>query len=188
MKSFFSSLLNALLWAVMVLLIFMVLSGIVQRYFGHSSNGLFGIGYAVVVSGSMEPNIHVDDMIIYHDHPADDYQVGDVIVYRRNAGTPEEMLITHRIVEIREDRSMLTTRGDANKISDPEISFDDVVGRLVWRIPRFGFIVEYIKKPWGIAAAAILLAALAVCNYLAMTGGFGKKKVRTLFGEQYLRY
>ena len=91
MKSFFSSVLNALLWAVMALLIFMVLSGVVQRYFGHSSNGLFGIGYAVVVSGSMEPNIHVDDMIIYHEHPADDYQVGDVIVYRRNAGTPEEI-------------------------------------------------------------------------------------------------
>ena len=188
MKSFFSSVLNALLWAVMALLIFLVISGVIQRYFGHNSNGLFGIGYAVVVSGSLEPNIHVDDMIIYHEHPADDYQVGDVIVYRRNAGTPEEMLITHRIVEIREDRSKLTTRGDANKISDPEILFQDVVGRLVWRIPRFGFIVEYIRKPWGIAAAAVLLILLAVGNFLVMTGGFGKKKVKTRFGEQYLRY
>ena len=188
MKSFFSTVLNALLWAVMALLIFMVLSGIVQRYFGRSSNGLFGIGYAVVVSGSMEPNIHVDDMIIYHEHPAKDYQVGDVIVYRRNTGTPEEMLITHRIVEIREDGSMLTTRGDANKISDPEISFDDVVGRLVWRIPRFGFIVEYIKKPWGIVIAALLLAALIAGNLLAATGTIGRKKVKTRFGEQYLKY
>ena len=172
----------------MSLLLFLVISGVVQRFFGRSGNGLFGIGYAVVVSGSMEPNIHVDDMIVYHAHKAEDYQVGDVIVYVRNEGTPEEMLITHRIVEIREDRTMLTTRGDANHVSDPEISFDDVVGRLVWRIPRFGFVVDYIKTPWGIAAAALLLAVLAVGNYLAGSGIIGRKKIKTLFGEQYLKY
>ncbi len=188
MKSFLSSLLNALLWAVMALLLFLVLSGIVQRLHVNHANGLFGIGYAVVVSGSMEPNIHVDDMIIYHDHKPEEYQTGDVIVYRRNAGTPEEMLITHRIVEISEDHSRLTTRGDANRVSDPEISFDDVVGRLVWRIPRFGAVVEFIKKPWGIALAAILLLALFTGNLLVSTGWTGRKKVRTLFGEQYLRY
>ena len=75
----------------MALLLFLVLSGIVQRLHVNHANGLFGIGYAVVVSGSMEPNIHVDDMIIYHDHKPEEYQTGDVIVYRRNAGTPEEM-------------------------------------------------------------------------------------------------
>ena len=188
MKDFLNALFNAVLWALMAFLLLMVVSGIVQRYSGSHSNGLFGIGYAVVVSGSMEPNIHVNDMIVYNDHKPEDYKVGDVIVYRRNGGTPEEMLITHRIVEISEDGERLTTRGDANRISDPEISFNDVVGRLVWRIPKFGIIATFIKKPLGIAAAIALLGLIFAGNILITKKTLGPREIRTVNGTGRLRY
>ena len=188
MKDFFSALLNALLWAVMAVLLLMVISGIVQRYVGKNANGLFGVGYAVVVSGSMEPNIHVGDMIIYDDHKASEYEVGDVIVYIRNEGTPEEMLITHRIVEISEDGTKLTTRGDANRVSDPEISFQDVVGRLVWRVPGFGYVADFVRKPLGIVCAAAFLGLLLFGNLLLSGMKRGSRKVQTICGEQRLRY
>ncbi|MBQ6551365.1 MAG: signal peptidase I [Lachnospiraceae bacterium] len=188
MKDFLNALLNAVLWALMAFLLLMVISGIVQRFAGSHANGLFGIGYAVVVSGSMEPNIHVDDMIIYNDHAPEEYKVGDVIVYKRNAGTPEEMLITHRIVEISEDGERLVTRGDANRISDPEISFTDVVGRLVWRIPKFGIIAEFIKKPVGIAAAVLLLGLIFAGNILLTKKSVGSREIRTVNGTGKLSY
>ena len=175
MKDFLNALLNAVLWALMAFLLLMVISGIVQRFAGSHANGLFGIGYAVVVSGSMEPNIHVDDMIIYNDHAPEEYKVGDVIVYKRNAGTPEEMLITHRIVEISED-------------GDPEISFTDVVGRLVWRIPKFGIIAEFIKKPVGIAAAVLLLGLIFAGNILLTKKSVGSREIRTVNGTGKLSY
>ena len=52
-----------------------------------------GFGAAVILSGSMEPALSIDDLIIVK--KCDDYDIGDIIVYQRNYE-----LIVHRIVEI----------------------------------------------------------------------------------------
>ena len=61
-----------------------------------------GYGGAVVLSGSMEPTLSVDDLIIIK--KTDDYQVDDVIVFQT-----EGIVVVHRVVGMEED--MYVTRG-----------------------------------------------------------------------------
>ena len=160
MKYVLNTLLNTVLWVLIAVLLFFVASGFVQRYFGNRNIGLFGMGYAVVVSGSMEPNLRVNDLILYQASEQEEYRVGDIIVYtaERAEGT---ILITHRIVAI--DGDQLITLGDNNKgVQDAPISFKEVIGRVVFRIPGVGVAVNFLRTTRGliIAGAAFLILIL----------------------------
>ena len=68
----------------------------------------FGIGMAVVISGSMEPTISIDDMILVK--KADEYKLDDMVVFQSN-----NELIVHRIVDINEDGTIVAkTSGTTN--------------------------------------------------------------------------
>lgn len=108
-----------------------------------------GFGMTVVLSGSMEPELSVDDLLIVA--PADTYEVGDVVVFQN-----QRTAIVHRIVAINGEE--IITRGDANTSDDEPITLANVKGRVVCAIPFVGLIINLIKTPVG----TILLIGLAV--------------------------
>ena len=109
----------------------------------------FGWGFSVVLSGSMEPELSVYDLIAVR--PAEDYAVGDVVVYQSRGE-----LIVHRLVELRGDEAV--TKGDANPSPDPPISTSQIKGRVVGSVPGVGAVVQALKTPVGFLA--VLLAAV----------------------------
>ena len=109
----------------------------------------FGFGMTVVLSGSMEPELSVDDLLIVA--PADTYEVGDVVVFQT-----QRTAVVHRIVSINGDE--IITRGDANTSDDEPITKANIKGRVVCAIPFVGLIINFIKTPVG----TILLIGLAV--------------------------
>ncbi len=111
----------------------------------------FGFGMTVVLSGSMEPELSVDDLLIVT--PADTYEVGDVVVYQT-----QRTAVVHRIVSINGDE--IITRGDANNTEDDPITFSQIKGKVIFAIPLVGYVVNAIKSPLGtliIIAVAIFL-------------------------------
>lgn len=120
----------------------------------------FGYGSAIVLSGSMEPALHVDDLIIVKQ--SDNYKVGDIVVFQNS-----RELIIHRIICIDEDK--IITQGDANNIADDPISLNDIKGKAQKRIPKLGVLVRFLKKPIGII---LLLAAV----FFLTEYSFRKKK------------
>lgn len=112
----------------------------------------FGYGMAVVLSGSMEPVLSIDDLVVIHRQK--NYEVGDIIVYQSG-----RELIIHRIIKIEEDG--LITKGDANNMSDPPIDWTSVKGKMIAHIPGVGLLIRGLKTPAGVilvlAAAFILL-------------------------------
>lgn len=115
----------------------------------------FGLGMSVVLSGSMEPELSVNDLIIVT--PRDEYSVGDVVVYQTHGS-----LIVHRIIEITEDS--VITQGDANNAPDDPIKTEDIKGVVAFCVPFFGTVVQFVKTPLGIVivlAAALLLMELS---------------------------
>lgn len=106
-----------------------------------------GFGAASVLSGSMEPELSVGDLLLVV--AVDDYRVGDVIVYRTGK-TP----VTHRIVSIGD--SEVVTKGDANNTPDTPISREQILGKVVLAIPCAGYVVNVIKTPAGTLAVALL--------------------------------
>lgn len=109
----------------------------------------FGFGMTVVLSGSMEPELSVDDLLIVT--PSDTYEVGDVVVYQT-----QRTAVVHRIVSINGEE--IITRGDANNTDDDPITKENIKGKVIFAIPFVGLIVNLIKTPFG----TILLLGAAI--------------------------
>ena len=187
MKYFLRTILNVFLWAVIAVMLFLVVSGLCQRLFNKNGyTGLFGIGYAVVVSGSMVPVFQVDDMIVYQKHKIDEYHEGDIVVYVQDRGAESERLITHRIVELGEDT--LITRGDANNRADDPIYYHQLVGKVVWNVKKAGKFVTFLKTPLGLISVFLCLALFLGADIFLNVIRAQKKKVPTVQGDEYLRY
>lgn len=111
----------------------------------------FGVGTALVLSGSMEPALSVDDMIIVKSQ--EDYQTGDVVVYQSGS-----TLVVHRIIAMED--GMVTTQGDANNAPDAPVELASVKGKVVGQIKNVGSFVRLLKAPlvsYGLMALAIWL-------------------------------
>lgn len=109
----------------------------------------FGVGSAVVLSGSMEPELSVNDVIVVRD--TGDYQINDVVVFE-----DKSIMVVHRIIAIYGDE--IITKGDANNAADTPITIDSIKGEVVASVPGAGVIVNAIKSPIGI----ILILGISV--------------------------
>ena len=111
----------------------------------------FGWGFSVVLSGSMEPKLSVNDLVIVHEQ--DSYAVGDIVVYQ-----DENILVIHEIISINDDE--VITKGEANNVADKPISAADIKGKATLHISFVGALIRFLKTPVGfilvIAAAAVL--------------------------------
>lgn len=99
-----------------------------------------------VLSGSMEPNIPVKSLIIVNPATVDDLEPGDVITFTLGDTT----LATHRLLEIDRANGHLITKGDNNASTDGEVSFDRLVGKVVFGVPRLGEFVTDLQSRKGI--------------------------------------
>ena len=99
-----------------------------------------GYGIAVVLSGSMEPELSIGDLIIIK--KTDDLNLNQVVVYQ-----DDSKLVVHRIVEIKENE--VVTKGDANNIVDNTISKTDIRGEVILAIPYLGSFLKFINTPFG---------------------------------------
>ena len=125
-----------------------------NRLIGNQLPMPFGYGWAVVLSGSMEPAIKVNDLIIVSEKAP--YAVGDTVVYQQG-----RMLVVHRVTDINGD--MVTTKGDANNVADAPISKSAVKGTVVAVVPKVGAVISIVKTPIGtiaLVAAAVALVEL----------------------------
>lgn len=115
----------------------------------------FGYGMSVVLSGSMESRLSVDDLVIIK--ATDDYTVNDIVLYQEG-----ESLVIHRIIEI--DGDTVITKGDANNVADEPISKSQIKGVLVYDIAGLGAAVSVLKQPLSVGiilAAALFLTELS---------------------------
>lgn len=119
-----------------------------SRLAGNAVPMPFGVGAAVVLSGSMEPALSTGDLLFIAQK--DTYEIGDIIVFQEG-----RIAVTHRLIDKTEEHFI--TKGDANNTNDAPISPSQVKGKVVCAIPLVGYLVNAIKTPIG-TLAIILLA------------------------------
>jgi signal peptidase len=123
-----------------------------------------GTQLLAVMSGSMEPVIHVGGIVAVRPVAVSDLQVGDVITFA-NQGNPD-VLVTHRIVSLdaRGGQTVITTKGDANDTIDAlTVSASRAVGRVDFTLPWLGYLMMWLASPIakvGIVAIALIGLAL----------------------------
>lgn len=120
-----------------------------SRIAGNAVPMPFGVGAAVVLSGSMEPALSTGDLLIISE--TNDYAVGDVIVFQEG-----RIAVTHRIINMTQEH--VITQGDANNTPDTPITREQIKGEVILAIPLVGYLVNAIKSPVG----TLLIILLAV--------------------------
>ena len=114
----------------------------------------FGVGAAIVLTGSMEPTLSAGDLIVVREQTS--AAVGEIVVYQNGSS-----LVVHRVIAVEGDS--VTTQGDANNAPDEPIPLSAVKGVVLFSIPYIGSVVSLIKSPIGticIIAAAIALVEI----------------------------
>lgn len=120
---------------------------------GESMPKPLGFGVGVVLTGSMEPTLHENALIIVTG--AKSYSVGDIVVYQ-TGGTP----VVHRIIELDEKAGLLVTQGDANNTPDEPITLSKVKGKVAFSIPFIGLIARFIQTTPGLIMVLIVILVL----------------------------
>lgn len=108
------------------------------------------IGYQcyTVISGSMEPQYSVGDLLYVKDVDVNTIKVGDPITFILN----EDLVVaTHRVVRVDAEKKHFYTKGDANEIEDSEpVHFNNVIGVPQFSIPKLGYVSNFIQNPPGV--------------------------------------
>lgn len=117
-----------------------------------------------VMSGSMEPAIHVGDVVVDERISPLDALVGDVVTFRDPHGS--HRAFTHRVRKITISRGYANfiTKGDANNsVERWTVRADGSIGRVRYRLPHLGYALFYMHTPWGRIVFVILpLTAAAI--------------------------
>jgi len=100
----------------------------------------FGIRTAIVLTGSMEPTLEINDFVIMK-RPKE-IKINDIISYRQTNSGNE---VIHRIISIKNNQ--IITKGDSNNIEDKPIDVSQVTGIFVGKIKYLGNIIFFMQKP-----------------------------------------
>lgn len=129
------------------------------------TRGYAGIaGYSVfrVVTGSMEPTLPVNSLVISHQTPIDSIAQGDIVVFYSPTGiVGRDRIVTHRVVSIlhQDGVTALETRGDANPVADSYLIGEQrLIGKVVWytgRESEGASVVGFIGSGFGFIACIV---------------------------------
>ena len=78
-----------------------------------TKGNLFGYMPTLIVSGSMEPVIMTNSLVLVKAANFNDLAVNDIIMYRKG-----NLNIVHRVVDIDKGNKVLKTKGDSNDIEE----------------------------------------------------------------------
>lgn len=122
---------------------------------------VFGIKMFCIISGSMEPSIEVNDMVIIKEVAQGEIQIGDIISFNKNGE-----IITHRVTYIEHSATgqlLYITRGDANNIEDKDkIKYENIEGKCIARIPKVGKIVLILTNKGTLAIVLFILILIYI--------------------------
>ena len=122
-----------------------------------------------IVSPSMVPTINVLDVVVIKrvDKPTD-LKKGDIVTFTSTDYRYSGITITHRIVNVEKTSSgkyLYTTKGDNNNTQDSaRISFDEIYGKLLFRIPKIGYLQYWLSSILG-WVAIIIVPAVCIIGY-----------------------
>lgn len=174
------------LFVFLLLIILLLLIYVVDVKVKEKQNKVSSIPYNfyVILTQSMYPTIEAGDMVITYKLDKG-YKIGDVITFNSTRSSSEAVTITHRVVDTVKTNGVkyYQTKGDNNNAPDTSrVSEKDVIGKVIVKIPKVGFIQEFIatKSGW-IAVVVVPCLGLIIYDIIKLAKAMvkkGKKNVK----------
>ena len=145
---------------------FALVSGLIATLVAVFSAGLRfehrGGHVLTVQTNSMKPVFQAGDAIIAWRVDPANLRVGDIVSYR--SLRDPSVVVSHRIVAISRDHSVLTTQGDALGVGDPAIAPQAVIGRVSAVAPGLGRLLTWLRSPVGLVVAVYLPCLIVIAQ------------------------
>jgi len=127
-----------------------------------SNSSLLGNYQSFLIrSGSMEPTIMTGDVILIKTMKT--YGEKDVITFKEQ----NDRIVTHRILKEIEKSGEITfiTKGDANRsIDNDDVVPTQILGKVVFIVPKLGFLATFVHTPLGLMLTIIIPALLIIID------------------------
>lgn len=171
---------NILIYIILIPILIYNISLIIQAIIKTSETPNFlGIKTYVIISGSMEPNLQIGDIVIVKKVVQNELKQGDIISYRQG-----QSVITHRIAEVidKEGKVEYKTKGDNNNAEDSGIiSYEMIEGKVIKHISQVGKIAIILQKK-----GTIIFIILILYIYILYSSSIKKKRaLRKLKREEF---
>lgn len=153
-NKFFQLFIDILILLITLFVFFSLYNLISIKVLHKNNNNIFGITIFEIISGSMEPTINVNDLIIVTE--TDSIKENDIITYKNN-----DDFITHRVIKIEGD--VITTKGDSNNSVDNKIRKEDIIGKVIFTIPKGGIIRDILVTPKVLISIVLTLILFSLC-------------------------
>lgn len=167
-KKIIRTVLNVISVAVIVLAIFMLLTVLMTR--GSGAPNFLGYSVFRVMTGSMEPELPVNTLIVVHRVEPEEVKVGDVISFYSTDPTLYGSINTHRVTQVTTDggEPAFVTKGDANLIEDHYLTRGkDLIGVVVFSSFLLGTIVRLASNP--LVFVPVIMVPLVVMLIINLT-------------------
>lgn len=132
-----------------------------------------------VQSGSMEPALHTGSVVLTKEFP--DYKIGDIITYQNSEVA--KIPVTHRIYRIKDtpEGKAYISKGDANNVDDKApIIKSQILGKVIFTLPLFGYVVQFSKTQFGFLAIVVIPATLIIYSELIKV----KNEIVTMYSRR----
>ena len=142
-----------------VLIIYLVFIGFHRLSIDKS---ILGYRLFTINDDGMNPKYKVHDIIVVKDYDPSKLKVGDNISYLGNCCGQAGMIINHQIVKIEEEANKITTKGINSQEEDPEITYKQVIGKVVGKLPVINFLHHIFKNIIGFILVVLLPLGTAI--------------------------
>ena len=149
LKKITKIILNILTTLLLVLLVIVIYGKVVITFSDNAYPNYFGYTLFEVASGSMQPTLQINDVVIVK-ISKENLKQNDIIAF-----VDKDAIITHRILYI--DDNVITVKGDNNNAIDTPILTDVVIGKVVKIIPKLGIWKKVLTEPRILLAIFITL-------------------------------
>lgn len=129
-----NSIISIIEWLICALLLILICLTAFQKFSNQGS--FFGYRIYTVASGSMVPDYDVGDTLLIKETDTSLIKKGDVVTYKGETAGVDGLIVTHLVVDVEvteEGSRLFHTKGIANKIEDPIVSENQILGKVIYR-------------------------------------------------------
>lgn len=126
-----------------------ILLTVVLTKSGEAPN-VFGYSAFRVLTGSMEPAIETDSLILVRRIAPSEVKKDDIISFYSKDPSHGGAVNTHRVISVEQDGELwyYTTKGDANQIADKYIvTSNELIGKVIFTSHPLGIFVRLLANP-----------------------------------------
>ena len=142
----------------------------------------FGYKTFSIISGSMEPKININDIVIVKNVDKNQIKINDIITFKI-----EDETITHRVINIKQidNKLIYTTKGDSNEVTDIEkIEYNQIAGKYVGKLPKIGKLLSILKNKYIFGLILIFLIIFYMLQRKNIQKKITRKEKRQKYEEQ----